>query len=180
MEEILASIRRIISEDGTPAPAAAAPAPAQSAPSPATASPGNVLDLTQAVKEDGTIVDLKNARPQPAPAPPPPQQSAPPPSAPRIEPKVSASNPMVQDESNLMSQPVAAAATDVLTGLASAVSAARGLPMGANRTLEDVVKELLRPMLRQWLDANLPHLVQRIVEREVAKLTGRADDVMPR
>jgi uncharacterized protein len=38
------------------------------------------------------------------------------------------------------------------------------------RTLEDVVRELLRPMLQQWLDENLPGIVQRAVDTEVARI----------
>jgi len=34
------------------------------------------------------------------------------------------------------------------------------------RTLEDLVKEMLRPMLKSWLDDNLPGLVERIVRRK--------------
>ena len=39
-------------------------------------------------------------------------------------------------------------------------------------TLEGLVREMLRPMLREWLDANLPGLVESIVAREIAKITG--------
>lgn len=88
---------------------------------------------------------------------------------------------MNEEDPGVISQPAAAAATNALADLAGAVTAARGMPMGAGqRTLEDIVKELLRPMLRQWLDTNLPPLVHRIVEREVAKLAGRVDDTLPR
>jgi cell pole-organizing protein PopZ len=57
------------------------------------------------------------------------------------------------------------------------VARTRGVPLGnVNKTLEDVVKELLRPMLKDWLDVNLPPLVERIVEKEIVKLVGRAED----
>ena len=187
MEEILASIRRIISEDGEEAaqPATAAPAAPAAKPAPvappaappappaavkpeppppppaaAPASPplaDDVLELTQMVKDDGSVVDLSAAAPEP-PSPPP-----------RAEPR--------PEPSQVLSQTTAAAAATSFSNLASAVSGARGLPIGHGaRTIEELVKELLRPMLRDWLDANLPGLVQRIVEREVAKLAGRAED----
>jgi cell pole-organizing protein PopZ len=41
-------------------------------------------------------------------------------------------------------------------------------------TLEGLVREMLRPMLREWLDANLPELVEQMVAREIARITGQA------
>lgn len=41
-------------------------------------------------------------------------------------------------------------------------------------TLEDVVRDLLRPMLRQWIDDNVPRLVERLVEKELEKLARKA------
>ena len=40
----------------------------------------------------------------------------------------------------------------------------------ADRSLEDVVRELLRPLLQQWLDDNLPAIVQQAVEAEVERI----------
>lgn len=40
-------------------------------------------------------------------------------------------------------------------------------------TLEGLVRELLRPMLKDWLDANLPTLVETLVKREIDRITGR-------
>ena len=40
----------------------------------------------------------------------------------------------------------------------------------SDRTLEDVVRELLRPLLQQWLDENLPSIVQQAVETEVERI----------
>jgi cell pole-organizing protein PopZ len=39
------------------------------------------------------------------------------------------------------------------------------------RTLEDLVKEMLRPMLKSWLDDNLPGLVERIVKTEIERVS---------
>jgi cell pole-organizing protein PopZ len=41
------------------------------------------------------------------------------------------------------------------------------------RTLEDLVREMLRPMLKSWLDDNLPTLVERLVLVEIEQITGR-------
>lgn len=40
-------------------------------------------------------------------------------------------------------------------------------------TLEGLVREMLRPMMKEWLDQRLPDLVERLVEREIARITGR-------
>src|SRR5262249_28528222 len=81
MEEILASIRRIIAEDGEAAPAEAKPEPA---PAPAAAQE-EILDLTEVVESDGSVVSLTapaQAAPAPAAEPPP----APPPRQPEPAP----------------------------------------------------------------------------------------------
>ena len=39
------------------------------------------------------------------------------------------------------------------------------------RTLEDLVREMLRPMLKSWLDDNLPSLVERIVKAEIERVS---------
>jgi cell pole-organizing protein PopZ len=44
---------------------------------------------------------------------------------------------------------------------------------GNTRTLDDLVKEMLRPMLKSWLDTNLPPLVERLVREEVERLARR-------
>lgn len=44
---------------------------------------------------------------------------------------------------------------------------------GSQTTLEALVREMLQPMLKEWLDANLPELVETIVTREVARITRR-------
>jgi len=39
------------------------------------------------------------------------------------------------------------------------------------RTLEEVVSELLRPMLKSWLDENLPEMVERLVRAEIERVS---------
>jgi len=43
-----------------------------------------------------------------------------------------------------------------------------------DHTLEGLVREMLKPMLKQWLDANLPTLVEGMVAKEIARITGRS------
>ena len=45
----------------------------------------------------------------------------------------------------------------------------------SDQTLEDIVKELLRPMLKEWLDENLPGTVERIVKSEIRRLRDDLD-----
>lgn len=47
-------------------------------------------------------------------------------------------------------------------------------PEAGDNTLEGLVREMLRPMLKQWLDANLPTLVEGMVAKEIARITGRS------
>ena len=168
MEEILASIRRIISEDDAPAgEAEAAPAPAP-APEPApvvAAAPApaperepepadDELELTQRVDAPAESVgDIEAYKPAPAPEPPPVVAAAP---APRPAP--------VEDE-DLVSAASASAAASAFGNLTAAIS----MPT-SGRTLEDVVRELLRPMLKAWLDENLPRIVEAKVAEEVERI----------
>lgn len=45
-----------------------------------------------------------------------------------------------------------------------------------NVTLEDIVKDMLRPMLREWIDMNMPQIVEVLVEKELEKLARHAKD----
>ena len=177
MEEILASIRRIISEDDAPAeepkaeeaepesaPAAEAPAfepepepEPEPAPEPTfTAEPEEeeVLELTDRVDQVG---DLDVYSPTTAPASAEPESAA---YAP--EPSTSSSE---ADEDGLLSQTAATAAASAFGQLSAAI----GMPH-SDRTLEDVVRELLRPLLKQWLDDNLPRIVEASVREEVERI----------
>ncbi len=42
-------------------------------------------------------------------------------------------------------------------------------------TLEGMVREMLRPQLREWLDRNLPYLIERLVKKEIDKMVNRAE-----
>ncbi|HEV2545828.1 MAG TPA: DUF2497 domain-containing protein [Stellaceae bacterium] len=168
MEEILASIRRIIAEDGD----AAAPAEKPAAEKPAKREE-EVLELTEVVEEDGSVVSLSTGgAKKPAPEPPPKRaiEPAPPPPEPEPEPE-----PEQTDEDRLVSETTAAASMAALSQL-STLTAQRpqisDMPLGdANRTLLEVVRELLRPMLKDWLDANLPPLVERLVQEEIRRVS---------
>ena len=69
-----------------------------------------------------------------------------------------------------------------LSGLAAAVDMHRraGDPSIGPKTIEDLVKEVMRPMIREWMDANLPSLVERLVSREIERLTREAEEISQR
>ena len=182
MEEILASIRRIISEDGKPegaAPKAAAAARAEAG----KAGKADVLELTEVVEEDGSVVSLSRnetemdpeeaaaleAEPE-AMADPEPEEIPSP-----VRPAVAAAP---RDDDVLVSAATAAAAGGALAGLTNAANRTNAGPvLGATgRTVEDLVVEALRPMLREWLDANLPKLTERLVKREIARIARRSEE----
>jgi cell pole-organizing protein PopZ len=223
MEEILASIRRIIADDDTgkaaKPPEAAAPKPAAPPPPPAAAVPSRPAPVPPPPPRpapppaaannqdeiDAMLADLE-APPKVAAAPvkPPAPKPAPPPSdildlteamaatpppgpAPSFRTIDGASDVVFTDPPEQKPPPRAAesrspspnAAFDqglISNATVSAVdSAFNSLAMtvlGNNaRTLEDLVKEMLRPMLKGWLDDNLPSLVERIVRAEIERVS---------
>jgi len=46
----------------------------------------------------------------------------------------------------------------------------------SGRTLEDLTKEILRPLIKQWLNDNLPGLIERLVRGEIEKMVGHVRD----
>ena len=79
----------------------------------------------------------------------------------------------------LVSEASADAARQSLEALTAAVApaataaAVAAPPTAPGRTMEDVVLDALRPMLKDWLDANLPPLVEAMVAKEISRITGR-------
>src|SRR5262245_2344273 len=158
MEESLASIRRIISEDGEPAKPGAAPQAAAAAPG----GSSDVLELTDMVEE-----------PKPtALAPVPVVATAPPPVVTRVK----------DPEDGLVSPPAATAAVGALTALVSAKKETERsrsdnpMPIGNGAmTIESLIREEIRPILKQWLDQNLPPMVERLVQREIQRIARGAE-----
>jgi cell pole-organizing protein PopZ len=93
--------------------------------------------------------------------------SAPPPPATRIDPpsygQSARSEPV--EIPGMLSNTTAASVESAFNALASTVLSNNA------RTLEDLVKEMLRPMLKAWLDDNLPSLVERIVRAEIERVS---------
>ncbi|PLX39352.1 MAG: DUF2497 domain-containing protein [Hyphomicrobiales bacterium] len=216
MEEILASIRRIISDDDADGGAAKAdakeemsqddldalfdaPEPAAEepmsqddldalfdAPEPAAEEPmsqddldalfdgdggddsggEDVLDLTEdlAVEDDLDMTpdesDIAFAEPEPEPEPEPVVAEEP-----IIEAAMDAVIDEVVDGEQLLSAQSDAAASAAFANLANTILSNNA------RTLEDLVREMLRPMLKTWLDDNLPTLVERLVRQEIERVS---------
>ncbi len=131
MEEILASIKRVIREDGR----VAGHAP------------------RAAARRSG------RAEPLPAPAQPP-------------EEDVLELDDPVGGEDGLISDNVAAASRQSLAAL-SAVRAAPPPAAADGGALENVVRDMLRPILKDWLEEHLPQIVEELVTREITRITGR-------
>jgi len=256
MDEILATIRRIIAEDeessSTPggvlgtAPGTATARGAAVAPPPVSVSPvpvpeeraaeappemtqaaaeatgaDDVLDLTDALDEDGSVrrlapVATTSSAPEPAPAhaPPAPEPvhglpvSAPeparmPPFAERAAetmaavaspggtkpaeaakqadraddpaPTLPAATPFGPDDERLLSEVAASAAAAAFGRVAAVPRARHDPPRVGDRPLDEIIRELLRPLLRSWLNENLPGIVERLVQAEIAKISARSE-----
>jgi uncharacterized protein len=74
---------------------------------------------------------------------------------------------------SIVSQESEAAARASLATLSSLI-VKPSAPQAADNTLEGLVREMLRPMLKDWLDTNLPTLVEGMVAKEIARITGRS------
>ena len=128
MEDILASIKKVIAEekDLRTAPAQAVP-PSEEAP--AEANDDDVLELAEPLA--------------------PPMDLGP---------------PLVDQEVAETSRQ----SLDVLSSVAASVP-----PPPQVNPLEEMVREMLRPILKQWLDDHLPGIVDEHVKREITRITGR-------
>lgn len=106
--------------------------------------------------------------PEPIRAPPPPPPPPPPPRAAAMD--------MGGDSDGIVSGHTATAATSLFHELAMAVARERGVGVGHGViTLEDIVREMLRPILKEWLDANLAYIIERMVKKEIEKMVERAE-----
>lgn len=201
MDEILASIRRIISDDHSIARKAVASAPARPRASvtepaaPPFAGPASrpnaedadeVTSLSEPSAEAVVVAppaqseaqDMSDfsyspsAQPQPAPRRTEGRDAA--------TTRASSARPSEADPAtsrpfadggrrkDLVSPTVDAAVTAAFESLGDLVLPAH------ERTVEDLVKEILRPMLKSWLDENLPHLVERLVRQEIERISRNA------
>jgi cell pole-organizing protein PopZ len=186
MEEILASIRRIISEDADPAKAG------QPAATTGAGQGADVLELTNIVHDDGSV---GGAAPEPVPEPP-RRRAAPPPMRepepyreaarePAPEPRVSrraAPAPAPEPPRHTRHQSdldmvdkedrdsvLSTQASSAISNAFGALTRERDVAVGGGTTLEEIVAQMMKPMLAAWLDEHLPEIVERVVQQEVER-----------
>jgi cell pole-organizing protein PopZ len=81
-----------------------------------------------------------------------------------------------EDAESILAAPVQVASTTALAELARAVARERGVGLGrGGLTLEDLTREILRTLIKDWLDQNLPYMIERIVKKEIEKMVNRAE-----
>lgn len=150
MEDILQSIKRIIEDE----------------PADKNAAPSDVLDLTEVVKDDAAT----------------PPVAAPAPSSPKPVSKKPMEAPVANTAEALVSDEAASAALAALKPIVETTQKDLSIPriaspeMRNGSTVEDLLLEALRPMLKSWLDENLPVIVQKIVEKEVKRIVTFRQD----
>ena len=174
-------------------------------PAPAAEEPEEEMDMAAAMENmeaeepaalaaPAVQVELAEDEPEPAPPPPPapapeaPVQATPaPPPAPARpggEPDISSILDLTKEmitsvpegSEGLVSTATYRASTDVLGDLARAILGQRELQVGGSDiTLEGMVREMMRPLLKEWLDQNLPYLIERLVKKEIDLMINQAE-----
>ncbi len=193
MEEILASIRRIISDEEEEGGAGGDGEAAAS-------DDAEPIELTQELKEDGSVVDLSASEPKPQ-----EDRGEADPSLETASEKmaddkkaqgksgesgedielvendeaeeVEASAPQEEAGEGLLSDSAASAAMASMSEVVTAAKTTTAPPsIGDGRTLEDLAREMIAPELKTWLDQNLAPLVERVVREEIKKMVRRVED----
>jgi uncharacterized protein len=171
MEEILASIRRIIADDSNaqqpaPKPSAEADQPVDTVLVSGDDGPpaeADVLELTQPVAAAPAFKAVRGSdvmfREEQRRAPEPVMVAAP------ATAEGSAPQEHAMRDQDLLSPSSTAAVSAAFNALAGTVLTEHA------RSLEDIVREMLRPMLKQWLEENLPALVERLVRAEIERVS---------
>jgi len=171
MDDILASIRRILNEDEAAAqtteaaepstPEVPAPETPEAPPPPKTPAPELVMPMMAPpppmARSELAPIELTSDMMVT-----PPQQVT---SAPRMA---------LDDASGLIAPAAAAAAAASVGSLLRAVSSERGAQVyRGGPSIEDLVREEIRPILKDWLDNHLPPLVERLVRAEIERVVNR-------
>lgn len=167
MEEILSSIKRIIAEEGDTPTRGRRSTRGPAAP-PREEGDDEVLELSDPMPPpEVTPREVSSRRTDPVSTPQPkmvdrPAKPEPAPTSTVAEP-APAAEPIVSPET-----------AEASRGPLEALSRLLVKPEpNSDGTLEGLVREMLRPMLREWLDTNLPPLVEKMVAREIAKIGAR-------
>lgn len=188
IEEILTSIRQIIADDEDEAPESGDSVPEYIPDEEAEEAERDVLELTNKIEDDfpdipqdepekeeefgavgsdepeeEIIVEMHEAEeePEPEPAPPPP---------PKAQPKEVGRNMAEEEDSDsILTDSAENAAYKGFAELTKKTAVENG-----GITLEEIVRTELNPLLRQWLDKNLPNIIERLVREELERVAKRA------
>lgn len=164
MEEILASIRRIISEDeeeGGAEPASTEPetvvepAPVADAASDEPSTPAVDESVLTVVEDEPAAQDAANPHLETE-------------DVEMVKKNVTAAIQEIAEDT-MLDQSAAAAASKSFQNLSQSLR----ISNGDGRTLEDIVVEMVQPLVKQWLDENLPSIVEEKVEEEVQRVARR-------
>lgn len=180
IEEILASIRQIISDDDEKDPSEdAEPVEAQAVKEEPAVEPeqevessmpeeeplddgeDDVLELTDPIEDEPDFeIDLQEHEEVPG----------------TEEVEMEATAMPDNNNSDILTEAAKAATISSMAKLAGNMPITRHREYG-NITLEDLVREMLQPMLKDWLSESLPPMVERMVQKELEKLARQAQDV---
>jgi uncharacterized protein len=186
MEEIIASISRIIAEDKQPGVKRSGDHRPADSVRPVSVEKSDILELTDAISEDGSVRRITpvaggTAAPSPSLGAPTEATAADPAVRSHAEPSHAGAG--LEPRLDLGRDRIVSAAT---SGAAAAAFAQLGAlprerrrdgevsPGGTERTLDEIVREMLRPMLQAWLDQHLLGIVERLVREEIARVVGEA------
>jgi cell pole-organizing protein PopZ len=161
----------------------------------------DVLELTRVVRDSGEVVDLKSEGGAPPASGPPlaaaaayqddeEVEHAPLDGAPDEEPVATQPEPYEQEDTSAVQTKTATMGPELVS--ASAASAATGafaklseafqrtppeesVAESSGRTIEQFVEDMIRPLLKEWMDENLPPIVERLVQKEIQKIARRAE-----
>jgi uncharacterized protein len=142
-----------------------------------------VLELTEAVDRDGGVRRIE-PRAGPTGSAAPPSGGATPGPAARTEPEAprgeagAVGGKAEPSRDRILSETASRAAAAAFSRLgelpSSRAAAGELLVSGAGVTLEEIVRDALRPLLQTWLDDHLPGIVERLVREEIARVAGAA------
>jgi cell pole-organizing protein PopZ len=163
MEEILSSIKRIIAEEGDAAVATRARRGGRTATTATekSAAIDEILELSQPVDDDDR---LETPTPMSMGSPTPPEPASK---------KAAAAAPASAPVEPIVSDSAAQATRGPLEALSRIMNPAESVEVHGTDTIEGLVRAMLKPMLSEWLDANLPRLVEDMVAKEISRITGR-------
>ncbi len=153
-EEILESIRQAVAEGAAAGETTDAEASAggDRGPSPnVDEGATEILELTQEIREDGSVVDTETGE------------------------SLAGTSPD-RPETDLVGENAETASAAAFAALAESVAELKSLHEDrGGKTIEEAAKEIMRPMIRDWLDANLPGVVERLVQREIERMSRQGE-----